>query len=175
MKRCPRCTADYYDEIIEFCLEDGAKLFTVSRTLTQEPTANVPFVPNHFSGETLHPPFASETKTIESVGSGAAQNTPQTDFNNTEKSSATSRIVEVAPVVFALAHNWWQWLYVTNQSYSSVTGFLMSGNFLMWLILLTFGSGLGLLAVKRCQNKGYAFVGLVVLSINLILFLVPRR
>ena len=30
MKRCPKCSADYFDNMIEFCLEDGAKLSDIS-------------------------------------------------------------------------------------------------------------------------------------------------
>jgi len=74
-----------------------------------------------------------------------------------------------------LAHNWWQWIYLNNQYYSSLSSYVLSANFLMWLLLLAAGATVSLFAVKRCKDKGFAFVSLVVLSINLILFLVPRR
>ncbi len=54
-----------------------------------------------------------------------------------------------------------------------LTGFA----FLVGIAFGVFASGAitGLIAVKRCRNKGFVFAGLVILSINLILFLVPKR
>jgi hypothetical protein len=83
--------------------------------------------------------------------------------------------LEIAPIVIALALNWWQWIYLNNQYYSSFSSYVLSANFLMWLLLLTTGTALSLFAVKRCKNKRFAFASLVILSVNLILFLVPRR
>ncbi len=171
MKSCPQCAADYYDEMLEFCLEDGAKLFTVSKNSSAVSPIFAPPKPNPFTEKT----FTGETQTIESIKPNDVRKPLQNGLPNKETLSANSKVLEIAPVISALAHNWWQWLYATNQTYSSISGFLVSANFLMWLLLLAIGAGIGLLAVKRCQNKGYAVVSLVILAINLILFLVPKR
>ena len=175
MKRCPQCAADYYDEMLEFCLEDGAKLFTVSKTLTKPPSLTKPHIEIPFTEKTLNLPFNTETQTVESIKPKDVQTVRRSDFAIAKVSSAGSKILEIAPVFFALAHNWWQWLYATNQSYSPISSFLISGSFLTWLLLLTIGAGISLLAIKRSQNKGFAYTGLVILAVNLILFLVPKR
>ena len=46
MKRCPQCTTEYYDDMLEFCLEDGAKLHTVSKPKTDAPTITKPNPPD---------------------------------------------------------------------------------------------------------------------------------
>ncbi len=89
--------------------------------------------------------------------------------------SQTAKILETAPIVLALAHNWWQWLYLEKQYVSSITDYILSANFLMWLLLLASGTIISLLAVKHSKNKTLGIISLVALAINLILFLVPRR
>lgn len=175
MKRCPNCATDYFDDMLEFCLEDGAKLFTVSKPLKDAPTVTKQNPPNPFTEKTFNLPSTAGAETLESIKPNNAQINRQNDFSIEKKSNVGSKVLEILPVIIALSHNWWQWLYVANQSYSSVTGFLISAAFLMWLLLLATGVGISLLAVKRCQNKGYAFASLVILSVNLILFLVPKR
>ncbi len=176
MKRCPNCAAEYYDEMLEFCLEDGAKLFTVSKSASAAPTAAKPYEQKPFTEKTFNLPFTVEAQTIESVKPNAARPTTRpTNFPIEKAKSAASQVLETVPVILALAHNWWQWLYAANQSYSSVSGFLISANFLVWLFLLAMGAAVGLLAFKRSENKGGALIALVILSINLILFLVPKR
>ena len=83
--------------------------------------------------------------------------------------------METAPIVLALAHNWWQWLYLEKQYVSSITEYILSANFLMWLLLLASGILVSLLAVKHSKDKTLGIISLVALAINLILFLVPRR
>lgn len=177
MKRCPKCAADYYDEMLEFCLEDGAKLFVVSK-----PTKNAPFTGQHtpspLTEKTFNLPFADGDETVESIKPSLAQTIQQADYSlekTLDKSPASLKALEVLPVIFALSHNWWQWLYAANQTTSSVSAFLISANFLVWILLLAAGAGISILAMKRCQNNGFAFVSLVMLSVNLILFLVPKR
>jgi hypothetical protein len=97
------------------------------------------------------------------------------DLLNDKISSQTRKILEIAPIFLALTHNWWQWIYLNNQYYSSISNFLVSANFLMWLLLLAVGTILGLIGIKRCQIKTFSIASLVILSINLILFIVPKR
>lgn len=180
MKRCPKCKLDYFDNMLEFCLEDGAKLLTVPTsdevpTVTKlnpsspatEKTLNLPYAktPGALRSETANP---SNNQTIEKTGGNS-------DLLKEKVAVKTFRILETAPIVLSLAHNWWQWIYLNNQYYSSLTGFLLSANFLMWLLLLITGAATGLLAVKYSRNKGFAYTSLVILAINLLLFLVPKR
>lgn len=179
MKRCPKCKLDYFDNMLEFCLEDGSKLVTVptsgeiptvtklnSSSPTTEKTVNLPYskVPEQLPFET---PNQANSQPIEQIGSA--------DLLKEKVAVKTFRILETAPIVLSLAHNWWQWIYLNNQYYSSLTGFLLSANFLMWLLLLITGGATGLLAVKYSRNKGFAYTSLVILAINLLLFLVPKR
>jgi hypothetical protein len=83
--------------------------------------------------------------------------------------------LEIPPIVVSLSHNWWQWVYLNNQYYSSFSSYVFSANFLMWLLLLVGSAVVGLLAVKLCRNKGFVYTSLVILAINLLLFLVPER
>lgn len=175
MKRCPNCTTEYFDEMLEFCLEDGARLFHVSKPFRDAPPVTRQNTSVPFTKKTLNLSFDGEDKTVERINSGADKTLRQENFSVEKKFSAGSKILEISPVIFALSHNWWQWLYAVNQPSSTITGFLVSANFLVWIILLTIGTGIGLLAFRRCENKVYAVIGLVILSVNLILFLVPKR
>lgn len=177
MKRCPNCQADYFDEMLEFCLEDGAKLTVVSN-----------------SGATKTEPAARDQKSVETMFFDASAGIPKTvevkDSANTVRSSANetkplslkenavekgSRALEIGTMVFALAHNWWQWLYVDRQNYGSIANFLFSADFLIWFLLLLAGTIAGLLTLKLSRRKGMAYAGLVVLAINFLLLLVPRK
>ena len=89
--------------------------------------------------------------------------------------SEPNKILEISPLVIALAHNWWQWVYLNNQYYYSFGSYVFSANFLMWLLLLATGGIIGLISLKKNQNKSFAIAGLVILAINLLLFLVPKR
>ncbi len=170
MKRCPQCKIEYFDEILEFCLEDGAKLVQFSGS----PTATKSNKPNPATAETVNLPFSNVPETVD------FKNAPVVVPDNLTKlpeavASQSYRALEVAPIVIALAHNWWQWVYLNNFPYYSFTAYVASANFLMWLLLLAAGAAVGFLALKLCQNKGFAYASLVMMAINLILFLVPNR
>jgi hypothetical protein len=166
MKRCPKCNADYYDNMLEFCLEDGTRLTSLSgapATVAQPPRQTA-------ADKTVSMPLSAPPKEQE-VETVVAKVLVPTD--NTELSQ--NKVLEIAPVVVALAHNWWQWLYLEKQYYSSFMDYVFSANFLMWLLLLAAGVAVSLYSIKRSERRGFAYAGLVILAINLILFLVPRR
>jgi hypothetical protein len=174
MKRCPKCNTDYFDNMLEFCLEDGMRLTfasqstgaTTARTIPQTPTIGQQPAPrSNLNSE--------ETVVIRNVGDGKPTIT-EGPLQSAEQSQ-TAKILETAPIVLALAHNWWQWLYLEKQYISSITEYILSANFLMWLLLLASGIIISLLAVKHSKNKTLGIISLVALAINLILFLVPRR
>lgn len=169
MKRCPQCNTDYFDNILEFCLEDGTRLIADPSVVTKARILNT---------------TAADTIAFESGAKPAPVGLHQPGFPDQIKDATPDtiaqslpygKVLEIAPVVLALAHNWWQWLYLENQYVSSIASYILSANFLMWLVLLAAGIGISLTALKRIQNKAFAYISLVILAINLILFLVPRR
>ena len=169
MKRCPKCNADYFDNMLEFCLEDGTRLTLASQpgaavTARTAPSTTIP------QAGPLSNLNSEETVVIKNPG-----DTKPTSAGILQDSFGQLKILEIAPVVLALAHNWWQWLYLEKQYVSSITEYILSANFLMWLILLASGTAVSLLAVKHSKNKTLGIISLVALAINLILFLVPRR
>lgn len=182
MKRCPSCNADYFDEMLEFCLEDGAKLISITNPVVESPTAAAPNRINLDAGGAVNLPFSNIPQTLES---NAPNNLPESFSAETIavaapplKEKVTSqgyKVLEVAPIVVSLAHNWWQWVYLRGQYYSSFSNYFFSANFLMWLLLLAASAVAGLLALKLCRNKSFAYTGLIILAINLLLFLAPGR
>ncbi len=174
MKRCPKCNADYFDNMLEFCLEDGTRLTSLPDTGGKTTQANPP---RPTAAETVSLPFSGVPKTLEVPGSSGEIETivAKTDMIIPAVHSQTSAILENAPIVLALAHNWWQWLYLEKQYVSSFMEYVLSANFLMWLLLLAAGVIVSLFAVKRSERKIVAYTSLVILAINLILFIVPRR
>ncbi len=175
MKRCPKCNIEYFDNTLEFCLEDGMRLASALMYKTETPTITQSNNPNSSTEKTVSLPFSNPAKTLEFGNANKFQTILQTDLVKEKITLQGNKVLEIAPIVIALAHNWWQWIYLNNQYYSSFSSYVLSANFLMWLLLLAAGAALSLFAVKRCKNNGFAFVSLVTLSINLILFLVPRR
>ncbi len=182
MKRCPQCRVDYFDNALEFCLEDGAKLVNSTNFVDEKPTITQPNKPNQTTAKTVNFPFSNASETLEFSGPSPKHiqtiSPSETLKSNLIKENLTlqsHKVLEIAPIFISLAHNWWQWIYLNNQYYSSISSFLISANFLMWLLLLIAGAGVSLLAIKRSPNKAFAFTSLVILSINLILFLVPKR
>lgn len=176
MKRCPKCSLIYSDDTLDFCLEDGTRLASGGQSETEVPTVTLPNKPDAATAKTVDLFFSNPpAKSFESSVADSAPTILQTNPLKDKVAQKSNKILEIAPLVIALAHNWWQWIYLNNQNYSSFSNYILSANFLMWLLLLTLGTAAGLLAVKRCQNRVFAYTSLVILSINLILFLVPKR
>ena len=175
MKSCPKCATEYFDDMLEFCLEDGAKLSPVLKSEDDAPTITKQSPINPFTEKTFNLPYSNAPKTVEINKPNDIPTTALNPKSETAPAFAQVKILEILPVIFALAHNWWQWLYVGNQYISSIPSFLISANFLLWLLLLTAGAAVSIFSVKRSQNKNFAIVSLVILSVNLILFLVPKH
>jgi len=170
MKRCPKCNAEYYDNMLEFCLEDGTRLTSLSSPQRAPATVSAQPPRPTAAEETVSMPLTAKPKDQEVETVVAKAIVPP---DNTTLSQ--NKVLEIAPIVVALAHNWWQWLYLEKQYYSSFMDYVFSANFLMWLLLLGAGAVISLYSLKRSERKGFAYTGLVILAINLILFLVPRR
>lgn len=146
------------------------------------------------SPETAPPTFNRNTvsadwKTLqnqETIVSTAAEKTIQRDSPEPVKSFADAnqtspaqqklvqfaenKAAAIVAVALALAHNYWQWLYLARPGGFEIT------TFLVWLVLLATGAATAMLVLKFGRNgKGYAIIGLILLGINLLLYLVPRR
>jgi hypothetical protein len=178
MKRCPSCQKIYYDETLEFCMDDGSRLAAVDEKTGETLTAasiKPPF-PSITGDRTVQ--FGSIPETQRAVEPGAAK----TNLRFSEKkemlkrnvSATTQKILNVSPIVLALAHNYWQWLYLFRTPVYDLTAFFTSYNFLVWIFLLFSGLTFGLFSLKYGNNKGFAITALVILAINLLLSIVPR-
>ncbi len=168
MKRCLKCNTEYLDDSLEFCLEDGTRLAAFVRSPENLRTPIVAdsaraALPLTVSMPVL--PDAPETETrVRNI-----ENAPKTTGAN------PAAAIGYAAVIIALAHNWWQWIYLEKQYMYSIPEYLLSANFLMWLLLLASGSVLSIFAVRKRETKVFGIIGLVVLAVNLILYLVPRK
>ena len=175
MKRCSKCGLNYKDETLEFCLEDGTRLVSATAFDTEIPTITHSNNLNITTERTVAFP-ASGKNSKSDLNDKTEPSTSLRSAPVKEKAFEKGNIVlEKAPVVIALAHNWWQWIYLNNQTYSSFTAYIFSTSFLIWLALLILGITLGLLSFKRIKNNGFALTGLIILAINFILILVPKR
>lgn len=164
MKRCPKCDAEYLDNTLEFCLEDGTRLI-----LNNNPTTAKTAVLNDFS---LQSPVELETSK-ETI----AQNKDTNKLTNIKAKAASQgiKIIEIAPIVLSLTHNYWQWLYLNKTNYYDTISFLTSSHFVVWLLLLISGAMASFIALKYGKNKGFAMVSLVILAINFLLSIVPTK
>jgi hypothetical protein len=177
MKRCPKCRVEYFDQMLEFCLEDGAKLMVVSNPTATE-TKDVKTNRNNLEtvafGASAELPKTVEVKDFATVKPApAAVAEPASLKRNAVEQGY--RALEIGTLVFALAHNWWQWLYVDHQRDNSFVNFLLSAEFLIWFLMLLAGTVFGILTLRLSRSKALAYAGLVILAINFLLLLVPRK
>lgn len=162
--------------MLEFCLEDGVKLSFLSKTEEEIRTVTKSAAHNPATAKTVSLPFSAPISPLKSEQTEKPVSTISASKQLEAKVKNKSfEVLSIAPIVISLLHNWVQWLYVSNQNYSSLAAFLVSPNFLVWFVLLVAGAIIGLLAIKYCEKKGFAYVSLVVLAVNLLLFLVPKR
>lgn len=178
MKTCPICDKSYYDDTLEFCLDDGSRLLkrekrlgniietspTIeSKKITQDETVQIKNQPDFFQPISHY--TSSEIKTISK---------DKKEIIKQNVAASSQKFLEVAPTIFALIHNFWQWLYLHRQPAAQISTFLTSYNFLIWLLLLLTGLMFGIFSLKYSKNKGFAITALVVIAINVILSIVPK-
>jgi hypothetical protein len=169
MKRCPSCKAEYFEDRLEFCLEDGSRL---------ERPGGAGNIDRPYAGETVplrvSPPVPGAADSAETVV--LAEPEPTAVKAAAIPSLSTEHgWVEMTGLGIALLHNWWQWIYLEKVYVHSIAEFLLSANFLMWLLLLAAGLAINIYALKRTGNKLLVAISLITLSINLLLFVIPRR
>lgn len=175
MKQCPKCKTDYFDNMLDFCLDDGERLLRLKQTdvdfkQTSPTQAETVVLDNQLNPTVFVPP---NVKT-------ELHNAPATELQNKSekiKQRVTLqwlRTLEIVPVVLALAHNYWQWLYLSRKSYYEFSSYFFSADFLIWLLLLILGFVFGIISLKYSKRKTFAITALVVLAINLLLSIVPK-
>lgn len=181
MKSCPKCKSVYYDETLEFCTEDGSHLIQVLQEKDEVPTIVSHKINNALADKTLELPNISPSiKDTVKVSSQKELNpTAKIDAKITnfkEKASYQGlRAIEIVPIILALAHNYWQWLYLNKLNYSDTLSFLISINFLVWFLLLFLGLISCFAALKYGKNKDFAVTSMIILAINLLLSIVPLK
>lgn len=166
MKSCPKCNVEYLDNTLEFCLEDGTKLFT---STSENPTNAKTAVLNDFSKPLLNNFDVSKETILKNKDANKLTNIKE------KVTYQSNKVIETAPIVVALIHNYWQWLYLEKTNYNTTFAFLTSGQFSVWLSLLVVGVITSFVALKYGKNKGFAIAGLVILAINLLLSIVPIK
>ena len=64
MKRCPECLRDYFDETLNFCLDDGARLVSGPFTGQLDPTVMLPTIPafSEYLGGAVYAPLAEDVQ-----------------------------------------------------------------------------------------------------------------
>jgi len=175
MKFCPYCNFNYSDNSLEFCLEDGTRLVSTNHTQNQISTVSITNKTNTTTEKTVSLPFSDQSNPIDFQGAKNVQTVNQSDSNKEKSIVQNYKILEISSITVSLTHNWWQWLYLNNQYYSTFSSYILSANFLMWLLLIAAGTAISLYTLKKVQNKALPVTSLIVLAINLILFLVPKR
>jgi len=205
MKKCPQCQTDYFDNMLDFCLEDGARLILAEDDPPSKPAARTIFQESPptdpstiaFNSAFRHPRNDSEgeieTVVVEktpgktpgnNIGQVAEKNAGQNTLQaprklDTEKIRHRAlghwtSFLETAPLVLALMHNYWQWLYLSKLGYSGFLEYFLSGSFLIWITLLICGLILSIVSLKYGRSLKFAVFSLVVLAINVLLYIVPK-
>lgn len=183
MKKCPKCEAQYYDNTLEFCLEDGSHLLADTQTVDEVPTVVTNKIKEPLTTDkTAILPESKIPKNYQKIDK--SQNNNQLDQKNDDNKLSTIKetvthqgykIIEVAPIFFALFHNYWQWIYFDKSRYSDTLSFLISGTFIVWFLFLILGTISSFIALKFGKNRGFAITALVILAINLLLSIVPLK
>lgn len=189
---CPKCGRRYTDVAFEFCLEDGARLlqtaedepetrFGAPATFQSKTSEIVPPIVkrDHISSdwesrqnqETMFGlPTEKPPQTVAAENSQPSANEIISPAQKTVVKFAENKAAAIVAVGLALAHNYWQWLYVARAPNFEVL------NFLVWLVLLVCAAAISVAVLRFNRGgKSLAIVGLIMLAINFLLYLVPRR
>lgn len=182
MKSCPSCNLKYADDTLQFCLNDGTQLAefadpdepaTVFSSVATQTAERSGFGNSNFEQISAVTTSANLRETESSAPANKTTQELSAAENNADE--LFFKILTFAPIVVALMQNYWQWLYMSKYDSFKFPGFLWELNFWVWLMLLLSGTSLCVLAIKNNKNRGFAVVGLVILAINFLLCLVPRR
>lgn len=170
MKKCPQCNSEYFDNMLDYCLEDGTRLSAVTKN-SEAKTAERAASPltNPPQAKTV---FMSPDKTQVAGAAPKIETVLRSDFPNqiqtksdklkTTLTDKMYQVLEFAPIILALAHNYWQWLYLTKQSSAPLSDFLISYQFLIWFLLLISSAAFGIISLKYGRSKSFAVIALVI-------------
>lgn len=176
MKRCPICRTDYFDNMLDFCLDDGERLLTLVQnedTKKTAPTQAETVAFDRKDHEPLNNFFAPEVATqIQSENSSLLEN--KSEKLKQEIKQRWLKTLEIAPIVPALAHNYWQWLYLARKHYYQFYDYFFSSDFIIWLLLLIMTLIFGIISLKFSIRKDFAITALIVLAINVLFSIVPK-
>lgn len=174
MKRCPKCRTEYFDNMLDFCLDDGERLLLVE--VTEDSTRG-----GVSSAETVRlqtdlktEPFYSPLEKTEPFAQAAPTLKNKSEKIKREVARKSLEILEIAPMISALAHNYWQWLYLSRKNYYEFTDYFLSIEFIIWMLLLITTFVFGIISLKYSERKAFAVTALVVLAINVLLSIVPK-
>jgi hypothetical protein len=182
MKRCPQCNSEYFDNMLDYCLEDGNRLIVVTKSLDQKTVERPAATLNNTTpAETVFIPLEKTPPNevapeIETVLKSDLHSQIQSKSEKL-KTSVTDKwyqVLEFAPIILALAHNYWQWLYLSKQASLRLADFLFSYQFLIWFLLLISSAVFGIISLKYGRSKSFAVTALVILAINVLLSIVPK-
>ncbi len=105
MKRCPKCSSNYSDDTLEYCFEDGSQLIRSNDSQAETPTITVPRKSNFITDKTENLPFPTPAGNLNFSG---ADNPPQATSKDLLKEKVveqSNKVLEIAPLVIALAQN----------------------------------------------------------------------
>lgn len=182
MKKCPQCSSEYFDNMLDYCLEDGAQLIVVTKNLHTKTAERTNYsTTDRMQAKTEHLPLEKvsaaipETITIDAPRAETnVQNQPKTKKIKETLTDKWYQVLEYGPLFTALAHNYWQWVYLARNTAGQLSEFLLSYQFLIWFLLLISGTIFGFISLKYGRNKSLAAIALVILAINVLLSLVPK-
>ena len=102
MKRCQKCNVEYLDNTLEFCLEDGNRLI-------QLPDENI----SNAKTEVLNKFIDNTPVNLDNLNETNFQNKDTNKLTNIKEKITYQgyRVIEIAQIVLALTHNYWQWLF----------------------------------------------------------------
>ena len=168
--------------MLDYCLEDGQRLVQVSDNSGQKNKRPVV--------SSISDPILADTVYIPNgkIQTNAAGQEVETVLKNDLQSQIQSKseklkitltdqwyqILQFAPIVLALGHNYWQWLYLSKLTSSAFSDYLFSFQFLFWFLLLISGAIFSIISLKYGRSKSFAVTALVILAINVLLSLVPK-
>lgn len=173
MKRCPKCRTDYFDNMLDFCLDDGERLLLLKNTGEIEKAVPTQAETVVFSPDSL--PANFEPSGIENdAQTSLTGQAKKTEKLKEEVKQKWLKALEISPLILALAHNYWQWLYLARKYYYEFFDYFFSSAFLIWLLLLITTFVFGIISLKYSKRKDFAITALIVLAINVLLSIVPK-
>jgi hypothetical protein len=172
MKRCPKCRTDYFDNMLDFCLDDGERLLTPGQNEELKKTAPTQAETVAFDKKDYAPVNNFFTRDAADQIQSRIEN--KSEKIKQEIKQRWVKWLEIMPIIPALAHIYWQWLYLSRKYYYQFYDYFFSSEFIIWLLLLIITLIFGIISLKFSIRKDFAITALIVLAINVLLSIVPK-